>query len=618
MWVVQEYRLAKREPRWYCGRLWTSTTNMRDRLEKLYDHLIVEVLPVGGNPTASANAQVDVEREWMKMHERNWNVRMLLMDRESLREPQRPCQLMSRMLRRQSTDPRDRIFASREMLDPISKQVFVPNYAVAANEIFVKLASYLLIHDEHGHIYDLYELARSRDMPSWTLDFTRPFSELGFLHLTQYLNAAPWAKDVGHLSIYNNVLGVSGVEIDTLDVAECFVDVPDIELLGRFWKLEGLLQKTSPLEALPDVARPSLPSYCLIPFSNLDEHLRKAGANLLSSQFPTTPVIPGYPQICMTATILLLKQFLPFPKNPMCEAWQQPASLSPFERARKLIIASMELSEGESFIGGACFDLPNLKTQIMSVRLSERSHHDLTSPQWPSDLKASQSNKPETPCSNGHYCPQYSHIKDILRQAESQIELDALKNAICVLADTYCKIVAQNIAKRDPLGTQVMAELESVASAIFTANDSYYRELSEKCTCGGDKRNGYQKALKDLIEANERARDNFPATASSFGRYLETSKVAPGFHMTSRMQYTGMFISRLGFFGVSFQRRPDFKKGNKVVVLDGIPAPMILEETGDGETYRMKAAADVVGIKQVDIARLVELGVCRRRDYKIV
>jgi hypothetical protein len=108
----------------------------------------------------------------------------------------------------------------------------------------------------------------------------------------------------------------------------------------------------------------------------------------------------------------------------------------------------VKLVERESFLGGACFDLPNLKTQIMSVRLSENSNDDLTSPQGPkpSDLKASQGNKAETPCTSGHYCPQYSHIKDILRQAKSQMELDALKNLACMLVDIYRKIVDQHIA----------------------------------------------------------------------------------------------------------------------------------------------------------------------------
>jgi hypothetical protein len=35
-----------------------------------------------------------------------------------------------------------------------------------------------------------------------------------------------------------------------------------------------------------------------------------------------------------------------------------------------------------------------------------------------------------------------------------------------------------------------------------------------------------------------------------------------------------------------FRRQPDLKKGYKVVVLDGIPTPMILEETADGANYR--------------------------------
>ena len=50
------------------------------------------------------------------------------------------------------------------------------------------------------------------------------------------------------------------------------------------------------------------------------------------------------------------------------------------------------------------------------------------------------------------------------------------------------------------------------------------------------------------------------------------------------------------------------------MVLDGIPSPMMVEETGDGETYRIKAAAEVVGITRVDIAKLVELGCSKERN----
>lgn len=53
-------------------------------------------------------------------------------------------------------------------------------------------------------------------------------------------------------------------------------------------------------------------------------------------------------------------------------------------------------------------------------------------------------------------------------------------------------------------------------------------------------------------------------------------------------------------------------------MLDGIPAPMILEDTGDGATYRIKAAAEVLGLRFVDVAKLVEMGAFKRKDYRIV
>jgi Heterokaryon incompatibility protein (HET) len=629
VWVIQEYELAKREPRWYCGRAWTSTANVQNRLKMLSTHLIMEATPTRGNAAVSTQAKLDVQREWIKMNELRWNIDMRIIDRRAQMKGQGPYQMMVRMLRRQCTDPRDRIFASREMLDPVSRQVFVPNYAVTVNEIFVKLTSYVLIHEELGHIYRYYELAHSRDMPSWALDFGTPISAHGVTQLNPYRESALWAKDVGHLSIYNGLLGVPGVEIDTLDLAECFGDTSDIELLGKFWKLEGLLQKISPLEALPEEAQPFVPSYCLVPFSNLNENLRQAGADLMNAQFLTTLTIPGYVYVSMEILKLLLKRLAVYPKDLTCEAWQQSKATSrvPFDnpllQATKLLLASVEAKGAESFLGGACFDLPNLKKQIMSVRLPESSHHDLTNLQGPGNLKASQGNQRETADGSRLYSPQYSHIKDILRQAKSQIEFESLQNTACNLADAYCKIVASYINNRASLGTQVqqvITELECTTSGSLTPIESHIRELSEKCTCIGDKRVGHQKELKYSIDFIERARETFAAITAFFSanRFLERFGAVPGMSMAFRRQYRGIFISRLGLFGVSFQRRPDLKKGNKIVVLDGIPTPIILEETADGATYRMKAAADVVGIKHVDIARLVELGVCTRRDFKIV
>jgi hypothetical protein len=49
-----------------------------------------------------------------------------------------------------------------------------------------------------------------------------------------------------------------------------------------------------------------------------------------------------------------------------------------------------------------------------------------------------------------------------------------------------------------------------------------------------------------------------------------------------------------------------------------VSAPTILEKVGNTGRYRMKSVASVVGIKDVDIGRLVELGLCTRMNFHIV
>jgi hypothetical protein len=78
-----------------------------------------------------------------------------------------------------------------------------------------------------------------------------------------------------------------------------------------------------------------------------------------------------------------------------------------------------------------------------------------------------------------------------------------------------------------------------------------------------------------------------------------------------------MFVTNLGLFGASFQRQAGFRNGCKVVVLDGIPAPVVLERV-DGLTYRMRGVAHVVGITHIDIEKLVELEIFKRRQFHIV
>src|SRR5579859_7010612 len=112
----------------------------------------------------------------------------------------------------------------------------------------------------------------------------------------------------------------------------------------------------SPLEAPPQGARSSLPSYCLVPVSNLAEDFRKAGASQMSVQFPVTPSIPGFAHVSFKALELMFTLAVERPKNLTCDVWEQAASQVPHfglhELPWKLIEASVMLVKRESFLGG--------------------------------------------------------------------------------------------------------------------------------------------------------------------------------------------------------------------------------------------------------------------------
>jgi hypothetical protein len=636
IWTVQEFALAKIEPRWYCGRTWTSTGHMRHRVGKLSTFLINEAKPLVGNVEVFTSAQVDVGRQFITIAERRWTMNMQLADRKA----QRPSHFMIRLLYRQSTDPRDRIYGLREMLDPISKQVFTPDYAVSADDVFLKLTSYFLSHDQFGHIYDLYETNRSSDISSWVLDFTRPFSLHGVWHLSAYYGEdvpwvkqspsslsirAPWAKNNGRLSIYKGVLSIMGVEIDCVDHIAYLEDETDIRRLGLVWKLEGTIQKCHPSRALSDLAARFVPRSCIVPFPPpLTKHFNSLGSESVGTQFPTTYLIPGYLHFhCEITKLQLLLAPMSRPKNLTCEKWPKAASLGGWEqvygRVSRLMAAIREAVIAESFLGGACFDFSNLKKQIMSVTLPERDPRESVKDTKSTGEKSSQDKKGRT-AEGGDYVPHYLHVKNVLLQARDQQELDTLKDTTIQLAEICCSIVSLHLAKQGPPGTKLFPELKASLTEYYVPKISAYRELSENCTCEGDARARHQEILQELIAAAEKGRVETEASVEEIqGLWkMEGYDLSTELYMTIRKQYTSMFVTRLGLFGTSFQRQAGFKNGCKVVVLDGIPAPMVLEETGDGVTYRMKGAAHVVGITHIDIDKLVELGVFKRRRFHIV
>jgi hypothetical protein len=79
-----------------------------------------------------------------------------------------------------------------------------------------------------------------------------------------------------------------------------------------------------------------------------------------------------------------------------------------------------------------------------------------------------------------------------------------------------------------------------------------------------------------------------------------------------------MFLTQMGFLGVSFQHEPGFQEGDKVVFMDGFMAPVVLGVEEAGDRFVIKARAYVSGIDQVDAECLLEQGVFQRRTFEII
>ncbi|KAE9370048.1 HET-domain-containing protein [Stipitochalara longipes BDJ] len=638
IWTVQEYALAQTEPRWYCGRTWTSTGQLRDKIGQLKTYLTRQSRPLVGDLAVFTSAQIDIGREFIKIGERSWTINMQLTERNPLADWAPPSHFLLRLAYRQSTDPRDRIYALREMLDPVSKQVFVPDYSASADDVFMKLTTYVLCHDKFGHIYAYYEASRSPDLPSWVLDFTKPFSLHGISHLSWYMKeraSAPrtpldrmeikalWSKNISRLSIYNRVLSVMGVEIDIIDHTAYLERETDIRRLGLVWKLEGIIQKYHPSRTLPESAKPFLPGSCLIPFPPpLREHFSSLGSELVGLQFPATAKIPGYIHVWVEMMKLQCNLApLTTPENLTCKNWERAAFSRSWELRYgtlcRLYGAFYEAFIAETFLGGACFDFPNLKNQIMSVNLPERNPLEPNKDMESTDAKASGDHNAVVP-DNGNYVPQYSHIKNILLQCRSKEELAILQKAAIGIAELCCSIVSLHLAKQGPPGTQLIAEFKATFMNYFTTQLSAYRSIFEKCTCEGDIKDKHQTLLKEKIAAAENDLSKAEAKLEYFVNFkVEGIQQSNELEQTVTRQYTSMFVTNLGLFGASFQPEAGFKNGGKVVVLDGIPAPMILEKV-DGLTYKLRGVAHIVGITHIDIEKLVEVGVFERKQFHIV
>lgn len=216
IWVVQEYALARLLPRFYCGTRHISGADVRACLGLLLTHLTSESWWETGDLAVAlfVHGQDD---KW-ECNNRKWNITFgVLHNTDRLGRQERPSKVVIRLARQQSTDPRDRVFAMRELVDLVMRAVFVLDYQVEAGELFTRLTSYLLACDDSPTPYSYFAVNGTGKDQSWALDFTRPLSFLAVGRMSGHEDKEPWMKELRCLSIYHRTLRSTRFSIDIVD-----------------------------------------------------------------------------------------------------------------------------------------------------------------------------------------------------------------------------------------------------------------------------------------------------------------------------------------------------------------------------------------------------------------
>lgn len=230
IWILQEYALARNDPIMYLGYHTINASRLQHYWDGFSEEMLKAAVPFSGS---KSNVAISTMIMVMKMS----LVRTVLHNRRSDRKgvafKSGPCQLLSNYFRSRSTDPRDRIFGLRELLDPTAKDAFPPTYDVSVAAVYERLATWVLMFDRDVEIFWMYPMKIGHYTPSWVPDFSRPHSWTpdGFqapsdldIEVSQSLVLGEREKSIMDLPIvkgvppviHNKILAIGGREIDTI------------------------------------------------------------------------------------------------------------------------------------------------------------------------------------------------------------------------------------------------------------------------------------------------------------------------------------------------------------------------------------------------------------------
>lgn len=219
LWVLQEYTLSKQDPWIYCGPLKVSNQtfqanffgmfewvqhrkNHPSPIDSCWDSSCIAAMKkqkaeqensgkptetsetkktIGGIDIPTITPQANPGRDWGTWGEQAWHAHVI-MERRTHPSPWTTPSIFYRSLKAECSDPHDMVYGVRELMEPIFRDIFRPDYSLPVSTLFTQLASYMFIFDTFLDMFWCYPHSLRSTMPtekeallipSWVPDFTK-------------------------------------------------------------------------------------------------------------------------------------------------------------------------------------------------------------------------------------------------------------------------------------------------------------------------------------------------------------------------------------------------------------------------------------------------------------
>lgn len=312
VWILQEYTLSRDDPMIYCGRDQVLNARLAKNFKKLYDWVMhrklhpepIDLCPhfachedkwlpfqnrqsqsqasvrledgtegfengapdgqesdktsplanIKEDPAAifrlestELSQQKPMSQAWSTWGQLAWKPEAVL-ERRTLCSPWHPPDYLYRDLKASCSDPHDVVYGVRELMEPIFRDVFEPEYTMSIPKLYSKLAAYLITFHHWPDLFWYYPFrlstvtpgVKSTDgMPSWAPDFTRPH-QVGDAEKTPPKKSETISVIHTIPQILDRVLFMHGYLVDEIfDVYPLPKDDP-FKALQQLWYVERL------------------------------------------------------------------------------------------------------------------------------------------------------------------------------------------------------------------------------------------------------------------------------------------------------------------------------------------------------------------------------------------